>query len=145
VTFRQPGNTVQQAILLTVIIAAGWVVCFWPARMVRDDSGVFWMTVAAGICLLPGWVVVVVSGFAILSNDLVLMLVQTMVRLMSVSVAAIVVKTIEPSVGFTEFYGWLVGFYLLGLLAEVWLMFRRPGAGHPIPGASASGASNSSE
>ena len=103
------------------------------------------MTVAAGICLLPGWVVVVVSSFAILSNDLALMLVQTMVRLMSVSIAAIVVKTVQPSLGFTEFYGWLVGFYLLGLLAEVWLMFRRPGAGHPIPGASASEASNGSE
>jgi hypothetical protein len=113
--------------------------------MVRDYSGVFWMTVAAGICLVPGWVVVVVSGFAILSNDLALMLVQTMVRLMSVFVAAIVVKTVQPSVGFTEFYGWLVGFYMLGLLAEVWLTFRRLGAGHPIPGASASGVSNGSE
>jgi uncharacterized membrane protein YqjE len=131
VNFQRPGNTVRQAILLTAIIALGWIVCFWPARMVRDDSGVFWMTVAAGICLLPGWVVVGMSGFASLSNDLALMLVQTMVRLMTVSIAAIVVKSNQPTLGFTEFYGWLVGFYLLGLLAEVWLMFIRPVAGDP--------------
>ncbi len=52
------------------------------------------------------------------------MLAQTMVRLMSVSVVAIVVKKTRPELGFAGFYGWLVGFYLLALLTEVWLMFR---------------------
>lgn len=111
------------AVKLTVVIAVGWVLCFWPARLLGDDV-VFWMSIAAICCLVPGWFVVFLSSLAIFSNDLAVMLVQTMVRLMSVSVAAVVVKRLRPDLGFAGFFGWLVGFYLLALLTEVWLLFR---------------------
>jgi len=123
VTGQQKGSALPSAILLTVVIAAAWGVCFWPARALRSD-GVLWMSIAAICCLIPGWIVVFLSGLAIFSNELAVMLVQTMVRLMSVSVVAIVVKKTRPELGFAGFFGWLVGFYLLALLTEVWLMFR---------------------
>jgi len=128
VTGQQKGSALPSAILLTVVIAAAWAVCFWPARALRSD-GVLWMSIAAICCLIPGWIVVFLSGLAIFSNELTVMLVQTMVRLMSVSVVAIVVKKTRPELVFAGFYGWLVGFYLLALLAEVWLMFRHRGTG----------------
>ncbi len=122
-TGQQKGSALPSAILLTVVIAAAWGVCFWPARALRSD-GVLWMSIAAICCLIPGWIVVFLSGLAIFSNELAVMLVQTMVRLMSVSVVAIVVKKTRPELGFAGFFGWLVGFYLLALVVEVWLMFR---------------------
>jgi len=82
------------------------------------------MSVAAVCCLVPGWVVVFLANMTVFSNELSVMLAQTMVRLMSVSVVAVVVKKTRPDLGFSGFYGWLVGFYLLALLTEVWLMFR---------------------
>jgi hypothetical protein len=85
------------------------------------------MSIAAGACLGPGWFVVFLSGLAVLSNDLIVMLIQTMVRLMSVSVVAVVVKKTHPELGFVGFFGWLVGFYLLALVTEVWLLFRQRG------------------
>ncbi len=127
-TEQQKGSALPSAILLTVVIAAAWGVCFWPARALRSD-GVLWMSIAAICCLIPGWIVVFLSGLAIFSNELAVMLVQTMVRLMSVSVVAIVVKKTRPELGFAGFFGWLVGFYLLALVVEVWLMFRYRSSG----------------
>ncbi|MDG1894840.1 MAG: hypothetical protein P8J37_08025 [Fuerstiella sp.] len=129
-TGQQKGSALPSAILLTVVIAAVWAACFWPARALRSD-GVLWMSIAAICCLIPGWIVVFLSGLAIFSNELTVMLVQTMVRLMSVSVVAIVVKKTRPELGFAGFYGWLVGFYLLALLTEVWLMSRHRSSSQP--------------
>jgi hypothetical protein len=123
VTFRQSG-VVRQTFSLTVVIAAGWFVCFWPARMFGGDSGVLWMSIAAGVCLGPGWIVVFLSGLTVFSSDLAVMLVQTMVRLVSVTTAAFAVRKTRPEIGFGDFFGWLIGFYLLALLTEIWLLFQ---------------------
>lgn len=82
------------------------------------------MSTAAVTCLIPGWVVVVLSNLPVFPNELSAMLAQTMVRLMSVSVVAIVIRKTLPAIGFAEFFGWLIGFYLLALLSEVRLLFQ---------------------
>ncbi|MEO2032614.1 MAG: hypothetical protein ABGZ35_11065 [Planctomycetaceae bacterium] len=46
---------------------------------------------------------------------------------MSVSVVALIVKKTRPELGFVDFFGWLVGFYLLALVTEVCLLFRERG------------------
>jgi hypothetical protein len=127
VTSHRNGGIFRQALFLTVVVTVGWIVCFWPARIFGGDSGVLWMSIAAGACLGPGWFVVFLSGLAVLSSDLSVMLVQTMVRLMSVSVVALIVKKTRPELGFVVFFGWLVGFYLLALVTEVCLLFRERG------------------
>ncbi|MCH2200734.1 MAG: hypothetical protein MK102_02085, partial [Fuerstiella sp.] len=83
------------------------------------------MSIAAGTCLGPGWLVVLLSGLTVLWNDLSVMLVHTMVRLMSVAIVAIVVRKTHPELGFVDFFGWLIGFYLLALVTEVWLLYRQ--------------------
>ena len=80
------------------------------------------MTVAAICCLIPGWIVVFLSGVAIVRNDLAAMLLQTSVRLFSVAAAALVVRKLWPQLGFVDFFGWLVLFYLLSMAVEVWLL-----------------------
>ena len=106
----------------------GWVLCFWPARLLDGESGVWWMTLAAVCCLVPGWIVVFLSGLAIFPNDLAAMLVQTMLRVGVVSTVAVSVKKLRPDVGVSEFFGWLIGFYLLALATEVVLLRRKPGS-----------------
>ena len=104
---------------LTVVVAVGWVVCFWPARMLRGEAGVWWMTIAAICCLIPGWIVVFLSMVAIVRNEFTAMAIQMSVRLFTVASVAVVVRKFRPELGFLDFFGWLVGFYLLALVAEV--------------------------
>ena len=123
VTQQSSGtNALRPAVNLTVIIAVAWAVCFWPARSLNPDSGTFWMSIAAICCLVPGWVVVFLTGLAIFPTDLSALLGQTMVRMFSVAGAAVVVRKLYPKVGFADFFGWLVGFYLLAMIVEVWML-----------------------
>ena len=120
------ANGLKSAAWLTVVMVIGWVLCFWPARLLDGESGVWWMTLAAVCCLVPGWIVVFLSGLAIFPNDLAAMLVQTMLRVGVVSTVAVSVKKLRPDVGVSEFFGWLIGFYLLALATEVVLFRRKP-------------------
>ncbi len=107
------------AFWLTVTLAVGWVVCVLPARMLRGDSGVWWMTIAAICCLIPGWIVVFLSMVAIVRNEFTAMAIQMLIRLFAVASVALVVRRFRPELGFVDFFGWLVGFYLLALVTEV--------------------------
>jgi len=84
------------------------------------------MTIAAICCLVPGWIVVFLSMVAIVRDQLTAMLIQTMVRLFAVASVALVVRKIYPDVGIADFFGWLIGFYLLALLTEVVVLRKKP-------------------
>lgn len=113
------------AFWLTIVLAVGWCVCFFPARWLRGESGIWWMTIAAICCLIPGWIVVFLSMVAIVRDELSAMLIQTMVRLFTVASVALAVRKLRPELGFVDFFGWLVGFYLLALVVEVKLLKRQ--------------------
>jgi len=118
VTVSPLTGGLRAAVWLTFVIAVGWVLCFWPARMLRGHSGIAWMSLAAICCLVPGWIVVFLSRLAIFRNDLVAMLVQTLLRIGLVGAVALVVVVWRPEIGVADFFGWLIGFYLLALAAE---------------------------
>lgn len=111
-------GTLKSAVWLTFAMAVGWAVSFWPARILHGHSGVSWMTLAAICCLVPGWIVVFLSRLAIFRNDFLAMVVQTLLRLGLVGAVALAVVIRRPEIGVSEFYGWLVGFYLLALATE---------------------------
>lgn len=77
------------------------------------------MTIAAICCLIPGWIVVFLSMVAILRSEFGAMALQMIVRLFTVASVALVVRKFRPELGFVDFFGWLVGFYLLALVSEV--------------------------
>ena len=112
------------AFWLTLAVAVGWLVCFLPARMLRGESGVWWMTIAAISCLIPGWIVVFLSMVAIVRKEFTAMAIQMLVRLLTVASVALLVRRFRPNIGFVDFFGWLVGFYLLALVTEVVVLRR---------------------
>ena len=99
-------GALKSAVWLTFVMAVGWVVCFWPARMLHGHSGVSWMTLAAFCCLVPGWIVVFLSRLATFRNDLLAMVIQTLLRLGIVGAVALVVVVQRPKIGVSDFYGW---------------------------------------
>ena len=111
---------------LTAAIAAGWAMCFWPAREMNGQVGVYWMSIAAICCLVPGWIVVFLGGLAIFPNDLAAMLAQMAVRLITAGAAAVIVKQLHPAFGPDMFLAWLIVFYLLALFVEVSLLQSLP-------------------
>jgi hypothetical protein len=116
------GQTSAAVLRLTIVIAVGWVIAFWPARLARPEHGVLWMSIAALCCLVPGWIVVLLEKLTIFRSDLNLILGQMAVRFMAVMVACVAVKWRQPQFGFVDFYGWLIGFYLLAMIVEVVLL-----------------------
>jgi len=125
VTESSLKNGLVSTFWLTTVLAVGWCFCFFPARWLRGESGIWWMTIAAICCLIPGWIVVLLSVLAIVRNELSAMLIQTMVRLFAVAGVALAVRKLRPEVGFADFFGWLIGFYLLALVVEVNILKRQ--------------------
>ena len=118
----QSKSAVKSVLRLTLVLAVGWIICFWPARLIRPETGVQWMSIAAICCLVPGWIVVLLEWITAFPNALAVMLAQTAVRMVAVGTAVVVVKQNYPKIGFADFFGWLVGFYLLALFVEVQLL-----------------------
>lgn len=124
-TEGQQQKALRTGVSLTFAMVAGWVICFWPARILNGVEGVWWMSLAAVCCLVPGWIVIFISSLSVFSNDLSIMLVQMTVRLLVVGGAAIAVKRQHPELGPGDFTGWLVVFYMLALFVEVYLLRNR--------------------
>ena len=110
---------------LVLVLLTGWLIAYWPAGVLHRASGIFWLTVAAGIMFLSG-----ISGLILVR---VLKQVNTPAetflhsgnRTLWVFAAVIVVKTSKPQLGFSEFYGWLIFFYLQLLIVEVLALRHR--------------------
>ena len=71
---------------------------------------------------MPGWIVVFISRLGIFTDNLVVSLIQMSVRLVCVVSAAVVVKSGWPLLRAGDFFGWLVGFYVMTMLLEVILL-----------------------
>lgn len=83
------------------------------------------MTIAAICCLIPGWFVVFLSMLAIVRSEFGAMAIQMFVRLFAVASVALMVRKFRPELGFVDFFGWLVGFYLLALVSEVVVLRKK--------------------
>lgn len=118
----QNRSLLQSVLRLTIVMVVGWVLCFWPARMLRPEHGVKWMSIAAICCLCPGWIVVLLERLAIFRGDIKLMLGQMLVRVVAIMSAALLVRLNNPAFGLADFYGWLIIFYLLAMVYEIILL-----------------------
>ncbi len=83
------------------------------------------MTIAVICCLIPGWIVVLLSTVAIVRDQLSAMLIHMMVRLFLVAGVALAIRKLRPELGMADFYGWLIVFYILALIVEVRLVKRQ--------------------
>lgn len=107
---------------LTICMAAAWVLCFWPARILNGNAGVQWMTIAAFCCLIPGWIVVFLGTLDMFPNELAVMLIQMSVRTSVVGAAIVIVKRRHPEFSSDMFLWWIALFYLVALFTEAALL-----------------------
>jgi len=109
---------------LIIVLLSGWLLAYWPASLLHRASGVFWLSIAAGVMLASG-----ISGLALVQvfrqqNTVAEAFLHSGNRTLWVLTAVILAKTLRPQLGLSEFYGWLIFFYLQLMILEV-LTLRR--------------------
>jgi len=111
---------------LTAATLAVWLLLVAPAWALAGLLGLEGLSYAALICLVPGWLVFLMTaayGFGT-SQGAVVVLSGTGVRMAFVLGGALTFRALRPDFGFREFYVWLVVFYLTTLLLETMLTLR---------------------
>jgi len=110
---------------LTLATLALWVLAVGPANMLAGVRGIQGMTIAAVLCLVPGWLVFwFVSRYGVSQTRAVALLAGTGLRLLFVLAGVLVMQTWQRW-GMTDFLVWLGLFYFTTLAIETFLVVRR--------------------
>lgn len=105
---------------IAIVSVALWALSYWPSLLLNGRLGVVWMTVAVLLCGLPGIINQIIYRSRISSNPLVGVWVHMAIRVFFVFFGVVVVKFGWPLIGISQFYGWLMGFYLITMAYDVW-------------------------
>jgi hypothetical protein len=104
---------------LTAAVAGLWLLSAFPAWSLAGLTGVRGLSCAALLCLVPGWLVILLGGsYRVASTPTFMILAATLLRMFFVLVGALIVRFSFPGLRFQEFALWLILFYLLTLFVE---------------------------
>ncbi|MFM7039189.1 MAG: hypothetical protein ACKO2L_15875 [Planctomycetaceae bacterium] len=114
-----PVSSLRFLFRLLLVLLAGWLVAYWPAGVLHQASGVLWLSLAALLMFCSG-----LAGLALVKllkkeNTLTETFLHSANRSLWVLVAVVLVRTLQPQIGFSKFYGWLIFFYLQLMVLEV--------------------------
>lgn len=118
-------STLTYLLRLFLVLLAGWLLAYWPAGILHKSSGVLWLTIAALLMFCSG-----IAGLAIVrvlqkENSLTESFLHSANRSLWVLIAVVFVRTLQPQIGFSKFYGWLIFFYLQLMVLEVLVLRSR--------------------
>jgi hypothetical protein len=104
---------------LFAVLLAGWLLAYWPANILHQASGVRWLSAAACLMLFSGAAGLVIVRLLNKENTLTETFLHSANRSLWVLIAVVLVRTMQPQIGFSKFYGWLIFFYLQLMVLEV--------------------------
>lgn len=113
---------VVRGLWLAAGVAAIWLLLVGPAYWLAGVAGVEGLSIAAVLCLLPGWLVFALGTlYGVANNQAMIVLSGTVLRMLSVLFGALAVREFRPDLQFREFFVWLLVFYMATLLLETLL------------------------
>ena len=122
-----------QSVWLTATTALLWFILIVPGIYLGGITAIEGMTIAALLCLLPGWLVFcVLSRYRVSQNSpgmntqALAVLLGTVVRMLFVVLGMIVVEDFRSHLAFWNFRIWLGVFYFVMLWVETMMLLRRP-------------------
>jgi hypothetical protein len=116
---------VQRSLILTGITVGFWLLLAGPAMWLAGSAGLEGLTIAAAICLVPGWLVFLfASGYGSPNFQAVAVLGGMLLRMAFVLVGTVAVYVARPDLRFREFFVWLLVFYLATLAVETALILK---------------------
>jgi hypothetical protein len=117
---------------LTAAMVAAWVIATSVAWGISGAKEALKVTIAAVLCLTPGWLVFAFAGLYGTAAPLGTVIVGAVARMVAALVGALVVKAVRPDLGNLSFAVWLGVFYVLALAIETRLLLTpRPRGGSP--------------
>lgn len=117
---------------LTVATLVLWGLLAAPAWLAAGRDGLVGLSIAAGLCFVPGVVAsVIASRTDWIPHPLGQMVVAMMLRMVVGLGGLLVVRDVRPDWGFREFAAWLVCFYVGLLAVETYCGTRPAGGGFP--------------
>lgn len=106
-------------IVLTLIVVGLWLLVLWPAYALGDRHGLIGASIAAVLCLVPGWLVFAAIGlYGVAASPTKQVGIGLALRMVFVLGGFLAVKTAFPQLGTREFTVWLLVFYLATLAIE---------------------------
>lgn len=120
--------------LLAVFSVVLWGLLLYPAYAMGGRDGVQGLTFAAALCLIPGWLVLLIgSRFTDAGSQMpMVVLGGSALRMLFVLVGMLVVRSSREDLQFHEFVLWLLVFYLAMLAVETRWMLKVPSASQDI-------------
>jgi hypothetical protein len=115
-------HRLPNAARLVLAMVAMWLLMAGPAAWLQGPLGVEGLTWAAGICLLPGLLVVTQVGRLGEDRPLAAIVIAVGLRLAAAVVAAFVLCLVRPDLRGEAFIVWLVPCYLAALAVETQLL-----------------------
>jgi hypothetical protein len=127
---------------LGAMVAVLWGLLLYPAYRIGGSDAVFGLSVSAGLCLVPGWVVfLIASRFLDAASQMPIVVIGgSVLRLVFVLLGVLVVQGMWEGLTFTEFVVWLLLFYMATLAVETRLMLKGIAAAKDVPSADATEA-----
>jgi len=111
---------------LTAATAGLWLLLAGPAYFVAGTAGLEGLSIAALLCLIPGWIVLFLEAYVAGGNSPSLLILSgTVLRLLFVLVGTLVMQSVHQHLQFREFTAWLLVFYLATLLVETLLVLKQ--------------------
>lgn len=125
-TIRTRFPQLWNAAILGGVVVAVWAILAIPSWWLQGMSGLIGLTVAATLCLIPGWLVFALYSQYGTAAPLTLLLGATFGRMAVVLAGALVAKREYPDLDM-KFFAMVLGtFYVLALTVETRLLFKPP-------------------
>ena len=122
-------RALKNGVVLTLGIAAGWAF-FLAVTWLFGWRGIwFEATVAAALCLMPGWLVFAIFSQYGTAAPVAVFLIAMAGRMAAVMVGALAVKSAWPDLDMKAFALFLGAFYVLSLAIETKLLLKSPADG----------------
>ncbi|MGC1272434.1 MAG: hypothetical protein WBC44_01915 [Planctomycetaceae bacterium] len=124
-------KAIRNGLKLGAAVVAGWLVLAGPAWWFDGLSGLEGLSIAAALCLIPGWLVFALHSQYGTAAPLAVLLTGTIGRMATVLIGALAVKAWRPDYDMTLFALFLGAFYVLTLAIETKLQSKPPCRGTP--------------
>ena len=111
--------------LLTASLAGLWLLLSAPAWWIAGWAGLEGLTIAAVLCLVPGWLVfLLASGYGFANFQAVAVLGGMTLRMLFVLAGTLIVLSTRSHLRLKEFVIWLLVFYLAALAVETGIVLK---------------------
>jgi hypothetical protein len=125
----------SRCVWLALATAGLWLLLLAPAWFVAGRDGLVGVTVAAALCVVPGWIVFwLAAAYGSAGSQVPLVILGGMVlRMIFVFLGMLIVQSADQRLGFREFVIWLLAFYTALLGVETFLVMPRSDSANGQP------------